>query len=328
MTVTWMRSAAVWIALRQSRGALLLAWIFLLVAFGTQQSQAQQVVVLTTDSLSSTTRTISGLQTVIRQIHTKVMFHVVKVSSPELSTRLGDSVRALHPAVIVPIGTAATSFARSLKSEIPIVFASVLYPGISGFVGNEQGTKAISGASLDIPFNIQFTHFQKIVHKIRRIGVLYSEVTKALIEPAREAAKGLGLELVAIRVEQDRELPKALDSLLIRCDGIWSLADPRIYTPQGTKFILLQSTKRNVPVMGFSSNVVESGALFALDFDYKGIGRQAGTLVCSILSGKQISESEVTVPDIIWFNYNKKSASNLGIIIPQELASIAKGVYE
>jgi putative ABC transport system substrate-binding protein len=80
--------------------------------------------------------------------------------------------------------------------------------------------------------------------------------------------------------------------------------------------------------MGFSRNVVESGALFALDFDYKAIGRQAGALVSSILSGKQISESEVTVPDIIWFHYNQKSASHLGIVIPQEFVAIAKEVYQ
>jgi putative ABC transport system substrate-binding protein len=305
-----------------------LVWVFLFGLVGTQESQAQTVVMLTTDSLTSTTRSISGLQTVIRGNHANASFYVVRVNSTDQSARLSDSIRALNPAVIVPIGTAATSFTRSLKTDIPIVFASVLYPGISGFLGNQQGAKSVSGASLDIPFKIQFEHFQKIVRKIRRIGVLYTEVTKALIEPAREAAKGLGLELIAIRIEQDRELPKALDSLLTSCDGIWSLADPRIFTPQGTKFILLQATKRNVPVMGFSRNVVESGALFALDFDYKAIGRQAGTLVSSILSGKQVGNSEVTVPDIIWFHYNQKSASNLGIVIPQEFVSIAKEVYQ
>ena len=79
--------------------------------------------------------------------------------------------------------------------------------------------------------------------------------------------------------------------------------------------------------MGFSKYVVESGALFALDFDYKAVGRQAGEIANKILSGIRPSAIEVTTADVIWFHYNEKTAERINITIPEELAAVAKEVY-
>ncbi len=79
--------------------------------------------------------------------------------------------------------------------------------------------------------------------------------------------------------------------------------------------------------MGFSKYVVESGALFALDFDYKAVGRQAGDIVNKILDGQKPKDIEVTTADVIWFHYNEKTAERINIVIPDELAAVAKEVY-
>ncbi len=119
----------------------------------------------------------------------------------------------------------------------------------------------------------------------------------------------------------------ALDSLAGNVEGIWSVADPNLFNPQSTKFILINALRRGLPLMGFSRNVVESGALFALDFDYKAIGRQAGELANQIIRGTPASSLSVTTPDIIWFHYNEKTAQHMSITIPAELVAIAKEVY-
>jgi ABC-type uncharacterized transport system substrate-binding protein len=79
--------------------------------------------------------------------------------------------------------------------------------------------------------------------------------------------------------------------------------------------------------MGFSRHVVESGALFAIDFDYKAIGRQAGEIASRILNGGRIEDSPVTAPDIRWFHYNERTAEYLNIKVPEELIAVAKEVY-
>ena len=82
-----------------------------------------------------------------------------------------------------------------------------------------------------------------------------------------------------------------------------------------------------MPFMGFSRYVVESGALFALDFDYKAVGYQAGAIVNRILSGESPSAISVTRADVIWFHYNEATAKRINITIPEDLAAVAKEVY-
>ena len=79
--------------------------------------------------------------------------------------------------------------------------------------------------------------------------------------------------------------------------------------------------------MGFSRYVVESGALFALDFDYKAVGFQAGAIVNKILAGEEPKNIRVTTADVIWFHYNEKTSERINVKIPDELAAIAKEVY-
>jgi putative ABC transport system substrate-binding protein len=79
--------------------------------------------------------------------------------------------------------------------------------------------------------------------------------------------------------------------------------------------------------MGFSRYVVESGALFALDFDYKAVGRQAGEIACRVIGGQKPGSISVTSADLIWFHYNENTARHIKVTIPEDLVAIAKEVY-
>ena len=109
--------------------------------------------------------------------------------------------------------------------------------------------------------------------------------------------------------------------------GIWSVADMNLFKEKTTRYILINTLRKRIPFMGFSKYVVESGALFALDFDYKAVGRQAGHIVNKILSGKSPATTKVTTADVIWFHYNEKTAERINITIPEELVAVAKEVY-
>ena len=148
-----------------------------------------------------------------------------------------------------------------------------------------------------------------------------------LISPSMVVAEQMGIQLVPIKIEDVKEIPRALDSLARTVDGIWSVADPNLFSPQSTKYILLNCLRKGLPFMGFSRYVVESGALFALDFDYKAIGRQAGEIVNKVIAGADPGSIPVSDPDIIWFHYNEKTAEHLNLVMPGELVAVAKEVY-
>jgi putative ABC transport system substrate-binding protein len=302
--------------------------VLLLAAFG-QVAHAQTVVFLSTDSLTSTKRTISGARSAIRGRHDDASFHSVQIGldAAGFSEDL-QFVRSLEPDIVLAVGSAATQIAKDSFDDISIVFSAVKYPVISGFVDSiERPGKKITGASLDIPVDLQFRYFRQIIPNLSRIGVLYTSNTAKLIPPARVIAAEMGLELVPLEITSPRDLPQALDSLAKCSDGLWSVADQNLFDPQSTKYILLNSLRRGLPFMGFSRHVVQSGALFALDFDYKAIGRQAGRIAAEVLGGADPGRIPVTAPDIIWFHYNEKTARHVQVEVPADLIAIAKEVY-
>lgn len=300
-----------------------------LSALAADRSAADTIIVLTSDTLTSTTRAISGAKSVIVCEHAQPTFvQFVLSDNTAIRRQQLDSAKGLNPKVVLTVGSSATQSAVDNFPQTPIVFSSVLYPVISGFVKSMNAPGGnLTGASLTIAPDIQFKYFKRIIPKLKTIGVLYSRNTAPLVPASNVVAAELGFRLVALQVNDEKELPAALDSLTRTCDGIWSLADPILFSPQATKYILLNTLKSGKPFMGFSRNVVESGALFALDFDYKAIGRQAGGQINQILSGARPSDVPVTSPDIIWFHYNEKTAQRLSVTIPGDLVAVAKEVY-
>jgi putative ABC transport system substrate-binding protein len=290
---------------------------------------AHNVVILSADTLTSTVRTISGAKSVISTEQPDIVLSHVLLDqdSPRRQVQL-DSMRSLKPDVLLTIGSSATQVARDNFPQTPIVFSSVMYPVMSGFVKSMNAPGGnLTGASLTVSADIQFKYFRRIVPGLKKLGILYSDYTASLIPPAKVVAAELGITLIAIPVNDDKKLPMALDSVLNVCDGVWSIADPNLFSPQSTQYILLHAIHANKPFMGFSRNVVESGALFALDFDYKAIGRQAGTSVSQIIRGARPAEIPVSTPDVIWFHYNELTAKHLRINIPADLIAVAKEVY-
>jgi putative ABC transport system substrate-binding protein len=288
-----------------------------------------RIAVLMSDSLTSTMRTLHGAQKVIRRENSQATFHsfLISRSSDEI-LRMVDTVRTIRPTLLLTIGSSATRFAQESFPDIPTVFAAVMYPVLSGFVeSTARPGKSITGASIDVPIDVQFKYFKKIVPNLKRIGVLYTDSTASLIPLAAAKAEGLNLKLVPVKVSDTRELPQALDSLAAVVEGIWSLADPNLFDPRSTRYILLNTARKGIPFMGFSRHVVASGALFALDFDYKAVGHQAGEIANRIINGEEPQNISVTSADVIWFHFNEKTAKHIGIVIPEELSAVAKEVY-
>ena len=287
------------------------------------------IVILAGDELTSTQRTEKGASKVISNENPNIIYTNLLIQpNDENYNNIVDSIKKINPKLILTIGSHATKLAQDNFTNTPIVFSSVKYPVLSGFV-NSVGNpgKNITGASIDIPTKVQFEKFQQIIPNVKKIGVLYTENTASLIPQAQVIASQLGIELIAVEVINEKDLPLKLDSLAAMVEGIWSVADPILFKPKSTRYILINTLRKRIPFMGFSRYVVESGALFALDFDYKAVGRQAGEIVNQVLAGNDPATIKVTAADVIWFHYNEKTAERINIKIPDELAAVAKEVY-
>ena len=98
----------------------------------------------------------------------------------------GDVLARVHradPILLVTVGSLATGAVVADSWRAPVVFSMVLYPAQSGFTS--AGGRRITGASLDLPLDLQFGMLHRLVPGARRLGVLYSRfagrsLTKAL----------------------------------------------------------------------------------------------------------------------------------------------------
>ncbi len=301
------------------------------ICVSAENSSAQNLnlAVVYSDSLTSTIRTLKGIEGTISLKYPGAVFkeYLLTSSQKTIDDKMAE-LKADNPRLILTIGTFATKEVADKIKDKPIIFSAVLNPETSGFVKSLQHPGSnITGASLDIPPEIQFKYFKKVITNIDRLGVLYTEETANLIPPAKAVAQSIGLELIAVKIDSEKDIPEALEQLNQKADGLWSIADRKIFSPRSTRYILLNALRNGKPFMGFSRHLVESGALFALDFDYKDIGRQAGKIALDVLDGRDPADISVAVPGIVWFHYNEKTANHINILIPDELVAIAKEVY-
>jgi putative ABC transport system substrate-binding protein len=289
-----------------------------------------KVLIICSDENGSTLRSIKGIRQTIETsgIHVELETYILsqgESTGDDLNAKIG----AYTPDVLVTIGSRSTRIAKALEIEVPIVFSSVLNPVTSGLVASyEHPGKNLTGASLDIDVNIQLERFKRLVPNMKKIGVLCSERTRYIVEQSQQWEAKHSLTIVPFEVKSPKDVPKGVDSLMRSCDGLWAVPDELIYTPQSTRFILLESFRSKIPIMGFSPSFVQSGALFALIVDHKFVGVQAGGLVLKILGGVPPSELSVTTPEAPYLYMNRNTAERLRLNIPSDYYTVAKEVYE
>jgi putative ABC transport system substrate-binding protein len=300
------------------------------VTFPAEAQTAKRIAIVSIDEEPSTQRTIKGIKKALGRSGFPIEYHETIFSGhSESDARAKSELSAFDPQLFITIGSYATKTISRAFTSKPIIFANVLNPMASGFVEsmNHPGGR-ITGAALDIPPDIQFKYFQRVVGKITNMGVIYSPENENIIHHARIAAQSRGINLIPLKVESEKDVPQAIDSLCKISDALWSVADYTVYTPQSTRHIVLQTLRNRIPMMGFSQALLEAGGLFSLDFDFKDVGRQAGEIATRVLMGTSPGEISVRTPGVIYFKYNEKTAVQINLKIPDELLAVAKEVIK
>jgi len=292
----------------------------------TDAQAARQIAIIYSDSAKHTLRTISGLESTLRESQRDWEIREYFVIGTGEAQKL--TIEAAHPELLVTIGSSSTAFADRAFPNLPIVFAKVLNPIESGFIQSwEQPGRHITGATLDIPVDLQLRKFQSMIPSLKKIGVICTEKTRRLVEEAKKAAASLGIQVISYELATAKQLPVAIDSLCRSVDGIWTVADEELSTPQFIRYALLETLRNRIPVMGFNQTFVESGALFCLEADYKYVGIQAAEIVLRVLNGSDPAKTRATVSEVNYLYLNLKTSKLLNINLPPELVSVAKEIY-
>lgn len=236
-----------------------------------------------------------------------------------------DDVDRFAPQLIIAVGSLATAAVLHHAGETPVIFSMVLYPRQSGFLSATSGR--VTGASLDIPLEAQFSYLRRLFPEARRVGVLFSpDETGSVVAEARTVAGAHSLELVTATVTDPAQALGELTQLMERVDVIWSVADSHVWTPQTTSALILASLRRHIPLFGLSGAHVRAGAVAALSCDYADIGRQTADLALRVLAGESPGKVEMSTPRRLSLDLNLRSAERLSLTVPADLRAEGREV--
>ncbi|MBI6942594.1 ABC transporter substrate-binding protein [Pseudomonas putida] len=112
----------------------------------------------------------------------------------------------------------------------------------------------------DPPLGRQLRLARYLLPQAQRVGVLYGEHSHFLIDELRQAARPLGLEIIAQDWPDQRD-SRPLQHLLGSSDLLLGLDDPALYNSKTAKNLLLSSYGRQMALIGPNAGFVRAGAL-------------------------------------------------------------------
>jgi putative ABC transport system substrate-binding protein len=185
-------------------------------------------------------------------------------------------------------------------------------------------TSNMVALSLQIPYDQQLKAFQKLAPHISRIGVLFDpQKTQEQRDQLEQRARTLGLTLVAQEVHSEQEVSNALKSLRNKVEALYLLPDSTVLTENTLDFLISSTLEAHIPLIGFSADLVHSGATTGVYLNYADLGQHAASLVPRLLASTASSVLGTMIPpDVIHHAINVKSAQYLGLrLTPDNLRS-------
>ncbi len=213
--------------------------------------------------------------------------------------------------VVIALGRNGLKAASTLDKEFGI---------IAGGVVSVPDTETRSGTILSLAPDpaLLFSRLKTLSPKTQRIFVVFDPRQNGwLIKLAKDAARGLGVELVAQEAGD-------LKSALAIYQSIFTTADAKrdaLWLPQDSAtvddslvlpLVLQESWSKGIVV--FSSNVshVKRGALFALYPNNVELGRNLATSALGMASGNPAARGVLPLRDVLTA-FNTRTASHLGL---------------
>lgn len=237
--------------------------------------------------------------------------------------RMPEEIRENGTRLILALGSLALETAGREAEGIPIVAGMILRES------DIRRVRYATGVFLEYPLETQFEWLQRLLPEARRIGVVYNPAeNQGTIATARRVAERMGLELVAREVTAPAELPDALESLANRVEVLWGISDQLVVTPQTAKGLLLFSFRNRIPFIGLSTAWVKAGAFYALDRDYRDIGRQCAELALKILAGSLPGSLDPVSPRQTQFSLNLKTAERMKVHVSPSLRRSAVQLFQ
>jgi putative ABC transport system substrate-binding protein len=246
---------------------------------------------------------------------------------------LAQELVGVQPDIVVTNSTPTTVALEQATRTIPIIFANVADPVANGTVprldrpgGNITGFPAaeasLGGKWLEL--------LSEIAPGLKRAAIMFNPDT-ALVSPLMPsfemATRSLKVVLSIAPVHSDVEIEAAITALGREPGGgLVVLADAFMLAHRAP--IISAAARNNVPAVYGNSEFARDGGLLSYGPDTVDLWHRAATYVDRILRGAKPAELPVQLPTKYEMVVNLKTATALGLTVPQSILLRADEVIE
>ena len=247
---------------------------------------------------------------------------------------LAAELAALKVDILVAINRLAALAAQRATTTIPIVFVAVPDPVESKLVaslahpgGNITG---LSNFALDLTAK-RLEFLKRAVKDLSHAALLVNpndrDMARRYVEECRAAADKLDVVLVPMEVRTREDLVPAFAKMRDeRVDGVVVSQDGLFYVTR--KDIANLALQHRLPLIVYSRETLQAGALLSYGPSNYAIFRRAGVYIDKILKGAKPADLPVEQPTRFEFIINLQTARALGIGLPPTLSVMADEVIE
>ena len=250
-------------------------------------------------------------------------------------TRLLGLARALvelRVDVICTAGTPATLAAKHATTKIPIVFGRAAFPEQTGLVASvaRPGGNLTGVAWIGPEYGKRLELLREVAPRLSRVALLYNDENPASVlamEVTGQWARSLHVALEPLGLHDRPGLEAALGVIRRRRpDALMTTADPVLSSYRTT--IVGFATEHHLVSMYGDRIYVTAGGLMFYGTSTAVMWRQAAIYVDRILKGAKPGELPVEQPTKFELVINMKTASMLGLAVPQSVLARADQIIE
>ena len=237
------------------------------------------------------------------------------------------------PSIILVATIASVRAAQLATKTIPILMLGTNDPVGSGLVaslarpgGNTTGLATMGNDRA--PKLAQFV--REFLPKARYIAVLVNPLNPSngpIFESIRNAATSLGMSTVAVEANSPERIDDAFKALSTKRPDALVTGFDFIFSDQRGRIAQL-GLKNKIPIFAGSVASADAGALIGFGPPANELPRRAAMYVKRILAGAKPADLPIEQPTKVELVLNLKTASALGIRIPQALVERADRVIE
>ena len=245
---------------------------------------------------------------------------------PERLPDLAAELTRLRPDVIVAHTNQAIAAAKGAATTIPIVMVIAVDPVGAGLVvslarpgGNLTGltfdvSDAIWGKRLEL--------LKEAAPGITRLAVLWNPAytpNRHRWQAVEEAAGKLGVALVSVELQAGGDIESRFALMAKeRVRGLFVLGDPVLFGLR--RQIADLALRHRLPSVSPYREGADAGGLIAYGISLSGTWRHAAQYVDKILKGARPGELPIEQPNTFELVINLKTATALGLAVPQALS--------